>query len=145
MIRPARSPAAVFQNQRFRIVRYALALASVALIAFLGLRASPFMREISWLPPWVATWADRHWVLRSFVGFFLLGLVWFSLVRRGWRHVGALCGFATAVEVVQLWIPRRVYDWRDIAASILGVLAAWAIVAMSVTTKRTMAAKRKNS
>ena len=41
----------------------------------------------------------------------------------------ALSVFATGLEVAQLWIPGRWFDWKDIVASVGGLAIAWAIVA----------------
>lgn len=96
-----------------------------ALIAFLALRASPYLQYIPWMPRRLGVWADSHGISRTFVAFFGLALVSFLLVsRRPWLAL-ALCGFGTAIEVAQLWIPSRRFDPKDIAATCLGVLAAW--------------------
>jgi hypothetical protein len=33
------------------------------------------------------------------------------------------------LEVVQIWIPHRVFDWLDIYASLLGLALAWLALA----------------
>lgn len=121
-------PPITFRSERRLRKRHLAMLVPLALMAFLALRSSPFMQELIWMPRWLAAWADRHWVLRSFVGFFAFGLLWFLAVSPRRRHALALAAFGTAVEVAQIWIPRRVFDWKDIVASVLGVLAAWLLV-----------------
>lgn len=117
-------------------------LLPLALMTFFALRTSPFMQELPWLPGWLSAWADRHWVLRSFVGFFAFGLLWFVIVSVRPAHAAALALFGTAVEVAQIWIPRRVFDWKDIGASILGVLAAWLVVVAAGIVFRRRAPER---
>lgn len=109
--------------------RRALALVAVAvlagLIAFFALRSSPYLQYIPWMPRGLGRWADSHGIARNFVAFFALALAVFLIVGRRVPHVAILCLFATALEVSQLWIRGRVFDWRDIVISIAGILAAW--------------------
>ena len=108
-------------------LRVALVLMLGGIIAFFALRTSPYLQYISWLPREIGVWADSNGILRNTAAFFAFALVTYLLVgRRGW-HVLALALFATAVEVAQLWIRGRVFDWRDIVASIVGVLLAWPV------------------
>ena len=98
------------------------------LIAFLALRTSPYLQYIPWMPRRIGVWADHNGIVRNAAAFFVFALVAFLVVgRRPW-HVFALCLFATALEVAQLWIRGRVFDWRDIFASIIGILLAWPLL-----------------
>jgi glycopeptide antibiotics resistance protein len=108
----------------FRLV-VVLALAGV--IAFLGLRTSPYLQYIPWMPRRIGVWADHNGILRNVAAFLVFALVVYLLVGRGLWQIALLCLFATAVEVAQLWIRGRVFDWQDIVASIAGVLLAWPI------------------
>ncbi len=47
-----------------------------------------------------------------------------------WTFV-ALCVFATGLEVAQLWIPGRWFDWKDIVASLGGIAIAWVVVRLA--------------
>lgn len=105
--------------------RVLLAAVLLGVIGFLALRTSPYLQYIAWMPRGVGVWADSNGILRNVVAFLALGFAVFFLVGRGWRTVLALATFATGVEVAQRWIPGRVFDWRDIAASVAGVLLAW--------------------
>ena len=96
-------------------------------MAFLALRSSTSFRELFWMPHAFASWADVHGVWRNVIGFFGFGLVVLTLLRPRLPLVIALCAFGTALEVAQLWIPTRVFDWRDIVASIGGILLAWPV------------------
>jgi glycopeptide antibiotics resistance protein len=97
------------------------------IMAFFALRTSPYLQYISWLPRPIGVWADHNGILRNTAAFFVFALaVYLILGRRTWQVV-LLCVFATAVEVAQLWVRGRVFDWRDILASIAGIVLAWPI------------------
>lgn len=98
------------------------------LIAFLALRRSPYLQYIPWMPRSLGIWADHHGVLRNTAAFFAFALAVLGALGPRGVHVGALCLFGTAIEVAQIWIPSRTFDWRDIVASIAGVLLAWPFV-----------------
>lgn len=103
-----------------------LALAALAgALAYFALRPSSFLQTVPWLPPGIGRWADAHGVGRNFVAFFALGIASFPLLGHRIGQVAALCAFATLLEVAQLWIPTRQFDWRDIVVSLAGVLSAW--------------------
>ena len=104
-----------------------LALALAAVVAFLALRTSPYLQYVPWMPRRIGVWADSNGIVRNIAAFFVLGLAAAYLVSRRWWCFAALCAFATAIEVAQLWIRGRVFDWRDILASMAGVTLAWAI------------------
>ena len=109
---------------RFRIV---LVLTLAGVIAFFALRTSPYLQYIPWMPRSIGVWADHNGVVRNTVAFFGLAFAVYLLVGcRAW-HVVALSCFATLVEVAQLWVRGRVFDWDDIVASIAGILLAWPI------------------
>lgn len=114
---PGRSPP--------RVWRVVAGILFAALVGFLALRSSPYVQHLPWMPRWLGEWADSNGIARNVVAFFALGLCWFVLVGRQWRHAIALAGFGVALEVAQWWIPGRIFDWRDIVASLAGVLFAW--------------------
>lgn len=111
--------------RRLTFVCAALALTA---LAFLSLRPSTFVDQVPWMPHWLGAWADHHGVFRNTVAFFAVGLFLFSALGRHWTHVLALAIFATSIEVAQRWIPSRVYDPQDIAASLAGIALAWLVV-----------------
>ena len=109
------------------LLRAGLALALAAVIAFFALRTSPYLQYIPWLPRSVGVWADHNGILRNTAAFFVLALIIYLLLGRRLGCVLALVVFGGAVEVAQLWIRGRVFDWRDIVASIAGILLAWPV------------------
>ena len=116
-------------NPRWKLHRFriGLVLAIAGVIAFFALRASPYLQYIPWMPRSIGVWADHNGILRNTVAFFVFAVAVYLLVGcRAW-HVIALSAFATLVEVAQLWVRGRVFDWRDIGASIAGILLAWPI------------------
>lgn len=121
---PSRSRRAT-RTPSLRLVRLLVVLALGAAVAYFALRSSPYLQYISWLPRPVGIWADRNGILRNVVAFFALGLLVYLLVGRRAIHVIVLCAFGTLLEVSQIWIRGRVFDWHDIVASIAGVLLAW--------------------
>lgn len=93
----------------------------------------PALQKVSWLPGNLSAWADRNSTLRTGVPFIILGAVegiWLLKTCRPWRDWGcmaaSLAGVVILAETGQLFIPRRVFDWRDLAwgtaASVLGLL-----------------------
>jgi hypothetical protein len=94
-------------------------------IAFLALRRSPYLQYVSWMPREIGVWADSHGVVRNTAAFFGFGMAVLVLFGAQAWLVLALCCFGTTVEVAQIWIPGRVFDWKDIGASIAGVVLAW--------------------
>ena len=111
-------------SQPFRVV---LVLALAAVMAFLALRTSPYLQYIPWMPRRIGVWADHNGILRNVAAFFVFALLVYFLVGRSVWHIAALCLFATTVEVAQLWIRGRVFDWQDIVASIAGIVLAWPV------------------
>ncbi len=99
-----------------------LALGAGALVAYLALRSSPWVGELSWLPAGLADWADHHGRLRNLPAF--AGLTAVLVTALGWRR-GAGCSalLAVGLECAQLGIRGRSFDPADIGWSLLGVVA----------------------
>lgn len=115
------------EAKRFRYLRIAVVLLFTGVMAFLALRRSPYLQYLPWMPRRIGVWADHNGVWRNTVAFFGFAAVVFALLGPRLTWVIALCGFGTAIEVAQIWIPVRSFDWRDIAATIAGVLIAWPV------------------
>ena len=113
---------------RFRPLAAGLAALGLVALAYLSLRPSAFLTEVGWIPLWLSRWADHHGVLRNTVAFLAFGLFVFAWVGHRPLHVIALAAFAIVIEVAQIWLPRRVFDWSDIGASLGGLALAWLLV-----------------
>lgn len=111
-------------SRRF-VIRFAFVALVGGLLAFLALRTSPYFQYIPGMPRWIGVWADSHGIARNVVAFGLLALVTLLLLGSRWPQVLGLAAFGIALEVSQLWIRGRVFDWRDIVASLVGVALAW--------------------
>lgn len=115
---------------RFRgLLAGAVVLGAAAVLAFLALRASPYLGDLPWLPRWLSRWADHHGVARNAAAFLGFGLLFFPLAGRRWPQIAGAAAFSIALELAQLWIPARIFDMKDIAASLLGLALAWGLTA----------------
>ena len=133
-----------------RLLSVGLLTVLVAAIGYFALRSSPHLKEISWLPTWLSSWADDYGVFRNAVAFGGLALAAYAArlrsAARRWEMADGRWGgppstvhrlrtqlapfvavgvLATGLEVAQIWIPGRFFDWRDIAASWAGIAVAW--------------------
>ena len=110
-----------------RSMRIGLVVTLAGVIAFLALRSSPYLQYIPWMPRRVGVWADANGIVRNTVAFFGLGIAALVALRpRLWLFV-VLSVFACLIEVAQLWIPGRVFDPKDIVASVAGIVLAWPV------------------
>ncbi len=102
----------------------------VGLGVYLSVRPSPALTTVWWLPHFVSQWADHHGILRNFPAYAMLAVP-FLILARGISQravaVACLAVFATLMEIIQLWIPTRFADGRDIVWSWAGLLLAWGI------------------
>ena len=110
-----------------RTLQFGLVIALATVIAFLALRHSPYLQYVPWMPRRIGVWADANGIVRNTAAFFALGLAVALLISRRWWCFLLLGVFATAIEVAQLWIRGRVFDWLDIAASLGGIALAWLV------------------
>ncbi|HEX2099121.1 MAG TPA: VanZ family protein [Candidatus Synoicihabitans sp.] len=107
-------------------VRLLTTMFACCVIGFLALRASPRIAELPWIPAWAGSWIDHHYVLRNVPAFAALAFVVRGLLGpQRWVAPGLLA-LATGLEVAQLWLPTRFFDWRDIIASYAGLLFGYA-------------------
>lgn len=108
-----------------RVAKSLVVLGLCGAVMFLALRSSPYLQYVPWMPRQLGVWADHHGVIRNTVAFFILGLATLLALRpRPWLVV-VLCAFAALLEIAQRWIPGRIYDPKDIVASVAGILLAW--------------------
>jgi VanZ family protein len=126
-----------------RAVSTVVLVAFAGALAYLSLKRAPQFSEVSWLPMWLRVWSDAHGISRSAVGFgalaFVVGLVLSHRSRR-WTGYIDVISYAVFFEVAQIWIPTRVSDLKDVAASVAGV----AIAAVLVELLRGVPAKLKS-
>lgn len=121
----ARTADSIGFQRGFAVFRTLALVGAAALFMFLAWRGSSWLGDIAWMPPWISRWADVHGVTRNIAAFFVFGLFGFNLLGRRGPHIALFSLFATAIEVAQIWIPSRYFDWRDIAASLAGLALAW--------------------
>lgn len=138
---------------RFRIhfLRFILAVGLIGLcglVLYCALRSSPRLAEIQWLPLWLTRWADKMDTFRHFVGFGALALMAMVLPRAifpafpaaakdQFRHLCLvlLLLLIAVLELTQLRIPERSFDWLDIYWGWLGVLSARAVLPLVSRTR----------
>ena len=110
-----------------RILALLGALIAASAVAFLALRASPWVGEVPWIPRWISDWADRNGNLRNLPAFAALA---FALIPTlGWRlGSGVAAALAISLELAQHFIAGRTFDWADIGWSLAGVALAIGVV-----------------
>ncbi len=118
----------------------------LGLILFLTFRPSTNVSTLSWMPERWGLWLDEQDEFRHFIGFSVFAAVGFMLnfdsslnrsssrflrrFRSSRYRTGRLGGFLVLVyilELAQLAIPERDFDWLDIVNGWAGVLVAWGI------------------
>lgn len=106
---------------RYRLLVLRLAaLGALGVVAFLALRSSPWLGELSWMPRWLSDWADRNGDLRNLPAFAGLAAVLVLGLGRRWGGIVAATS-AVGLEAAQVFIAGRVFGWADIAWSLVGV------------------------
>jgi hypothetical protein len=116
-------------------------LALLGLVAFLSVRPSPFMAGVPFFPDWLAAWADGAEHAPHTLAFAVLGIVGFWArypARLAWPSLQAIPAFlinvpllmamAILLEVPQLWIETRAFNWADIYAAWVGLGIAAAVL-----------------
>lgn len=137
-------------------------LALLVAIAWASLAGSPFMQSIPWIPDFIAQWADRNPNFRNFPAFALLSAVTFAatyLLTSGLHFksqvsaltsktssfspiflalfcAGGVTLLAALLEAMQLALPNRSADWRDILYASLGSLTGSLIPALLLKLPR---------
>ncbi len=121
-----------------------LFLATIGFILYVTFRGSPRIITIPWFPTFLAVWFDEHDEIRHLIGYGVLGVLtfWvrfdfsdsrFRLLRRfrtsRYRtgRLGALFVLIYLLELAQLPLPNRDFDWMDILNGWAGVLLAWIV------------------
>ncbi|HTD68065.1 MAG TPA: hypothetical protein VK846_16190 [Candidatus Limnocylindria bacterium] len=118
----------------------------LAMILFLTFRPSTNVSTLSWMPQRWGLWLDEHDEFRHCIGFAVFAGAGFLLNfdallnRSGSRFVrrfrssrnrtgrlGAFLVLVYVLELAQLAVPKRDFDWLDIVNGWAGVLLAWGI------------------
>ena len=118
----------------------------LAVIIFLTFRGSANVSDISWMPQRWGLWLDEHDEFRHFIGFAFFSAVTFLLnfdaalnrsrsrfIRRfrssanRTGRLGALLVLIYLLELGQLALPNREFDWLDVVNGWAAVLVTWAI------------------
>lgn len=94
-------------------------LAGAVAMAWKLSRAS--MGGVEWLPGWLPG------VMPNLLPAMVLPMLLFATKRSvRWSEyvntVGAMLGGLCLYEIIQLWMPKRTFDWADLAASVGGAL-----------------------
>lgn len=125
----------------FGFLAFAILLAAILFFTF---RASSNVSDLSWMPQRWGLWLDEHDEFRHCIGFAIFAAAGFLLnldsvlnrsrsrFLRKFRstrfRTGRLGGFLVFVyilELAQLEMPNRDFDWLDIVNGWGGVLLAW--------------------
>lgn len=129
-----------------RIAALAALILGFALILYFSFRASARVAEISWMPPRWGLWLDEHDEFRHYLGFAAFAAVVFALnfddvlnrsrsrfirrfrsSRNRTGRLGTLLVLVYALELAQINMPHRDFDWLDIVNGWGGVFTAWAV------------------
>jgi len=129
-----------------RVLGVCAFLAILALVLFFNFRPSSDVEDLSWMPKRWGLWLDDHDEFRHFIGFAVFAGVGFVLnfdsvfnrsrsrfirrFRSSRNRTGRLGAFLVLVyllEVAQLAVPNRDFDWLDIVNGWCGVLFAGGI------------------
>lgn len=129
-----------------RIGSVLAAVGTLALIFYFTFRPSSKLAEISWMPTRWGLWLDDHDEFRHFIGFAVFsGMIMmlnldrfftrsryrfvrrFRSSRNRTGRLGALLVLVYALELGQINMPNRDFDWLDIVNGWAGILVAWGI------------------
>ena len=121
-------------------------LALFAFILFFTFRPSHNVSDLSWMPQRWGLWFDDHDEFRHFVGFAIFAVACFMLnfdsvfnrsrsrfvrkfrsSRNRTGRLGALLVLVYLLELAQLGVPNRDFDWLDVVNGWSGILFAWGI------------------
>lgn len=106
-------------------------------LLYLSFKPNPAIQDVDWMPKSAAEFFDLYDQWKNFVGFLAMGFTGFlawpygvgpasiSLTCRRAHLALLLCGLIVVIELVQIPIPTRWCDEKDILAGSLGVWASW--------------------
>jgi hypothetical protein len=97
------------------------------------------------LPRAWAYWINTHDTLANFLAYFGIGLLGSFVSKQGFFLIGrngpvyiqrkhtivilVLAALVVGIEVLQIWIPGRVSDPKDVLSAWSGLLGSWCVVA----------------
>ena len=109
----------------------------LGMVFYLTVKPNPAIQEIQWMPKESTVFFDLHDDWKNVVGYGALALAgfigwphgwgpngWRAITKR-WVQVVACCGIVVFMELLQLFIPTRFCDVKDMTAGSFGVLVAW--------------------
>ena len=115
----------------FKVLATTFGLGVMACVALLAWMPSPDVRDLKILPTELGIWFDTRDFERNVIGGFVLQLAVSALAFAWFRGKGfvRLLGIASVIsfvvfalaEGVQVFLPRRSFDWMDIGAALLGI------------------------
>jgi hypothetical protein len=116
-----------------RLILFSFLVAGLVSVFYFSWEPQPDFRTLSFVPGWLARWSNTHDTLRTGIPFIFLGFLsglWLgdSDKPRIWWLFTWLSFVLIVIiaETGQLFLPTRVFDWRDIvwgtAGSFFGLL-----------------------
>lgn len=124
---------------------YLAILATIALVFLLSWLPSPRLSKYGFLPARLAYWTDAgaNMNKRTAIPLIFLGIfsgVWLQITRQEWYWwLFAWLGLVVVVfiaEAGQLVLPKRNFDWGDVAWGAIGALGGMACVYGSKLVRR---------
>ena len=117
-----------------------LIIAGIGVVFYFSWIPQPDFRALWFIPGWLARWCNTHDTLRTAIPFIFLGLLsgfWLAATNRSWYWwLIAWLSFLMVViiaETGQLFLPQRVFDWRDIVWGSVGTLSGLLAAALFST------------
>jgi glycopeptide antibiotics resistance protein len=136
------------------IILYILLITGVLLTLYLSWIPQPDLSKLWYMPVWLGRWSNAHDTLRTAVPFIYLGLFSGALLYlkkrpfRWWFY--SWLGFVALVSIAefgQVFLPHRVFDWRDIVwgtlGAIIGLVTAF-LISICVKTLQTSLLRENN-
>jgi hypothetical protein len=118
-----------------RFVRWSSVIL-LGLILYLTLKRNPAIQEVRWMPGNYSEFFDLHDNWKNFTGFGVLAMTvylgWPPNPAPRWQRLtweagltGLCCGIVFSMEFLQLYIPTRHCDWKDMVWGAAGAILAW--------------------
>jgi hypothetical protein len=114
-----------------------LLFVGAALIFYLSWLPDPQIGLSNFVPDWIAEWADAksNETIRTSVPFIFLGLLIGFWLLRGENFLKQwllywllLIAIVLVAELGQLFLPNRIFDWRDVAWGACGAAGGMSLI-----------------